>query len=116
MYRTCFDSCRSFANKYSCEHFSVIVAPVQTTPSALQGLNLEALFRLDLDEAVQQVLDFDNANREKASQGFTVWLEEKRRIAGEAKQQLVSISSHHTYIHSFVKNYVILVVSFHSYD
>ena len=77
-----------------------MVAPVQTTPSALRGLNLEALFRLNLDEAVQQVLDFDNANREKASQGFTVWLEDKRRLAGEAKQQLVSTSTHHSFIHS----------------
>ena len=66
--------------------------PVRTTPSSHLGVNLEALFRLNLDEAVQEVLKFDNTCREKAAKEFADWLKDKRKIAIEAKQQLVRIA------------------------
>lgn len=48
------------------------------------------LFRLNLDEAVEKVLDTDRERREKAAEEFNVWLDKKKTKEEEAKQLLVS--------------------------
>ena len=54
------------------------------------GANLGVLFRLNLDEAVEKVLDTDRERREKAAEEFNVWLDKKKTKEEEAKQLLVS--------------------------
>lgn len=78
--------------------FSVIAAPtvegngqVWTTQNAQLGASLGQLFRLNLDEAVEIVLDADRERREEASVGFKDWLERIKKKEAKAKRKLVRI-------------------------
>lgn len=77
--------------------------PVWTTQNAALGTNLAELFRLNLDEAVQKVLDIDREKREKAAKEFNDWLAEKKKQNEILKQRQVFTDLHEINITSSIK-------------
>jgi len=57
-----------------------------TKDNSMLGANLGDLFRSNLDEAVQKVLDNDKARRAESAKKFNKWLEDKR-MDEEVQQQ-----------------------------